>query len=396
MANAEHLEILKLGTGKWNKWREQNQNLVIDLIHADLKDMDLSGVNLQRANLYGANLSHSDLSHSNLSQSMLQHADLSNVVAIKAFLPKSDLEWADLSNSNFSNANLSQSNATLVEVNFSDSILEQSKFTNAELTESNFLRSNLSEVDFSEASLFGANFSGSKLRGSQFYKCRFGDTIFGSTNLNECQGLESTIVTSSCIIDFQTLRASKNLPKSFLKKIGLPELYIDHLPEFYMDALTFYPVFLSHSWENKDFARKLYEALITKGVGVFFDEKKIKPGDDFYESLSKGIEYFDKMILVCSKASLTESWWVDREIDRVLAKERELMKVRGKRINLLIPITVDDYVFEWDGAKKEEIKRYLIGDFREWKDEEKFEKALTDLLHALNVDRPNIKPKSHL
>jgi hypothetical protein len=163
-----------------------------------------------------------------------------------------------------------------------------------------------------------------------------------------------------------------------------------------MDSLTYYPVFLSHSWENKDFARKLYDALIAKGVGVFFDEKKIRPGDDFYESLSQGIEYYDKMILVCSKASLSESWWVDREIDRVLAKERELMKERGKRINLLIPIMVDNFVFEWEGAKKEEIRRYRIGDFREWKDEGKFESALNDLLHALNVDRPDIKPKSHL
>ncbi len=169
-----------------------------------------------------------------------------------------------------------------------------------------------------------------------------------------------------------------------------------YLPEFYMDALTLYPVFLSHSWENKPFARKLYEALIAKGVNVFFDEKKLKPGDDFYESLSKGIEHYDKMILVCSKESLTESWWVDREIDRLLAKERELMKERGHRINLLIPIMIDDYIFEWQGAKKEEIKRYLIGDFREWENEEKFEKALTELIHALNVDRPDIKPKSFL
>ncbi|MCE7925032.1 MAG: TIR domain-containing protein [Haliscomenobacteraceae bacterium CHB4] len=124
--------------------------------------------------------------------------------------------------------------------------------------------------------------------------------------------------------------------------------------------------------------------------------KKMKPGDDIYESISKGISWYDKMILVCSQESLSESWWVDRELDRVLTKERDLFKERGKRINLLIPITIDDYVFKWDGAKAEEVRRYVIGDFKDWQDDAKFEKALNDLVHALNADRPDVKPKSLL
>ncbi len=160
--------------------------------------------------------------------------------------------------------------------------------------------------------------------------------------------------------------------------------------------MNLYPVFLSHSWENKAFARKLYEALIAKGVSVFFDEKKMKPGDDLYESISKGITNYDKMILVCSKESLSESWWVDRELDRILEKERGLSKERGKRINLLIPITIDDFIIQWDGAKGAEVRRYVVGDFKEWEDDAKFEKALNDLVHALNVDRLDVKPKSFL
>ena len=171
---------------------------------------------------------------------------------------------------------------------------------------------------------------------------------------------------------------------------------MEYLPDFYNSALTIYPVFLSYSWKDKTFVNKLYDGLSNKGVTVWLDEKNMKPGDDIYESISKGISLYDKMVLICSKESLAESWWVDREIDRILAKERELMKERGERINLLIPIMIDDFIFEWKGAKKEEIKRYQIGDFQEWENEEKFEKALTDLIHALNVDRPDIKPPSFL
>lgn len=354
MANAEHLEILKSGVEKWNEWREKNEIITPDLFGADLSHAFLTG-----ANLTGAILTEAFLTEAFLIGAFLTEANLSNADLSEAFLFNADLSNAILSNANLSYADLSEAN-----------------LSNAYLENATLLETRLDKV----------NFAG----------CIFARTTFGLTDLSTCLGLDTVQVEYPCTIDFQTLRASKNLPKSFLLKIGLPELYIDYLPEFYGDALNFYPVFLSHSWANKDFARKLYEALIAKGVNVFFDEKKMKPGDDIYESISKGISWYDKMILVCSQESLSESWWVDRELDRVLTKERDLFKERGKRINLLIPITIDDYVFKWDGAKAEEVRRYVIGDFKDWQDDAKFEKALNDLVHALNADRPDVKPKSLL
>jgi len=374
MANAEHLKMLSSGVKEWNEWRKDNINIKPDLSYA----------NLSEANLSHADLSYVDLFHAHLFDTNLSHADMY----------KADLYKADLENANLSNANLSE--AELNPANLYNAKLSHANLSRANLFNANLYNANLFHANLSHAHLSDTNLSKTRMHETNFNECYLGGVIFGLTDLSTCLGLSSTNVVRPCIIDFQTLRASKNIPKSFLLKIGLPELYIDYLPEFYMDALTLYPAFLSHSWKNKPFARKLYEALIAKGVNVFFDEKKLKPGDDFYESLSKGIEHYDKMILVCSKESLTESWWVDREIDRLLAKERELMKERGHRVNLLIPIMIDDYIFEWQGAKKEEIKRYLIGDFREWENEEKFEGALTNLIHALNVDRPDIKPKSFL
>ena len=340
MANAEHLEILNSGVEHWNKWKKNTQ----------LEDIDLS-----EAKLSGAKLFEVDLSGVNLSNVDLSGADLFNANMPGADLYKANLSKCDLSGVNFDEADLCGANLT-------EAYMYRAYLYGADLSHADLSGSDLNEVNFCET----------KLENTNFRECIMNSTIFGLTDLSSCFGLSTVQVEGQCIIDFQTLRTSKNLPKSFLLKIGLPELYIDYLPEFYMDALNLYPAFLSHSHFNKPFARKLYEALIAKGVNVFFDEKKLKPGDDFYEGLSKGIDYYDKMILVCSKESLTESWWVDREIDRVLAKERKLMKERGYRVNLLIPIRIDDYIFEWQGAKKEEILRYLIGDFREWENEEKF------------------------
>lgn len=399
MANAEHLEILKSGDGAWHEWRDENPDIIPDLSGADLSQLDLDNYNFRKVDLSKTKFNRSSLVETDFSFSSLVEASFDF-----AIIPNTNFIGADLANSSlyytrFFSAKLLYANLLGADLGHADlrySNLSGADFTNAILEGADLGGANLNEAYLYGADLSGAHLFSTTLVNTNLLDCKIGGTTFSFTDLSACLGLEWVQVGSPCSIDFQTLRASRNIPRSFLLKIGLPELYLEYLPDFYSDALSFYPAFLSHSWKNKDFARKLYEALIQKNVNVFFDEKKMKPGDGIYESLSKGIEYYDKMILVCSKESLSESWWVDRELDRVLAKERQLQKERGERINLLIPITIDDFVYSWNGAKAEEIRRYVIGDFREWQDEMKFEKALNELVYALNVDRPDIKPPSFL
>ena len=47
MANEEQLGILKQGSAVWNKWRQDNPNIVV---------VDLGGAHLPKANLSGVNL----------------------------------------------------------------------------------------------------------------------------------------------------------------------------------------------------------------------------------------------------------------------------------------------------------------------------------------------------
>jgi hypothetical protein len=174
--------------------------------------------------------------------------------------------------------------------------------------------------------------------------------------------------------------------------IGLPDNYINYLPDFYdASPLWLFPVFHSHSWANKRFASKLYEALMKKGGQVWYDEKKLRAGDKIFEGLTKAINVYDKMILVCSKESLEESWRVDEEMNRIFKKERTYLK--KKNVSLLIPITIDQYIFKWKGAKGESIRDKVIGDFSEWEDDAKFEMALNQLIEALNVDRESDERK---
>jgi uncharacterized protein YjbI with pentapeptide repeats len=77
MANPEHLEIIKQGVEKWNRWRVENTRIKPDFSEADLRGANLSRADLGLADLSGANLSGSDLSRAALGRANLSMADLS-------------------------------------------------------------------------------------------------------------------------------------------------------------------------------------------------------------------------------------------------------------------------------------------------------------------------------
>ncbi len=177
--------------------------------------------------------------------------------------------------------------------------------------------------------------------------------------------------------------------------MGIPDSLVEYLPEFYNSALRIFPAFLSHSWADKEFVRKLYEALTDKGVTTWLDEKKMKPGDNIHDSIAEGIKYYDKVILVCSENSLN-SWWVEKELEKVYEKERTMQKERGKKFRLVIPIRIDDHIFNSESGLFDTLRNSIIGDFCKWRDESEFEKAMKELITALNSNRPDIKPPSFL
>lgn len=107
MANQEQVEILKKGVEVWNKWREDNPDVRIDLSNTKLSFADIRGANLNNANLSSANLSSANLRKANLREADLFFANLCRANLISADLNRADLRKSNLISSDLRYVKLS-------------------------------------------------------------------------------------------------------------------------------------------------------------------------------------------------------------------------------------------------------------------------------------------------
>jgi hypothetical protein len=84
------------------------------------------------------------------------------------------------------------------------------------------------------------------------------------------------------------------------------------------------------------------------------------------------------VLLILSEHSI-KSDWVEDEVTTAFEEERK----RGQP--MLFPIRLDDTVMATDEAWAAKLRARNIGDFRNWKDHEKYMKSLERVLRDLSV-----------
>ncbi|MBN1928470.1 MAG: TIR domain-containing protein [Chlorobiaceae bacterium] len=132
-----------------------------------------------------------------------------------------------------------------------------------------------------------------------------------------------------------------------------------------MATSTFqYDVFLSHNSKDKPRVRALAERLRSAGLRVWFDEWLIKPGDDIYLSIERGLETARVQVLCLSPEALG-SEWVALERSTVLFRDPTNA---GRRF---VPLLLADCDLP------DTLRRYKYVDFREELDD-----AFDELLEA--------------
>lgn len=302
-------------------------------------------------------------------------------------------------------------NAKLRGCNFSRSDLASACLRGADLSHSNLSSANLytalledanlTEADLSSSNLVSAELQGVVVEGANFSEARFGQTSIGGVDLSGALRLDEATHSFVSAIGPDTLQLTaaglRKRPEStrlsvmrFLRNAGFNEDMLSVFQSWIGQPIEFYSVFLSHSSLDKAFARKLYDDLRALGVNCWFDEKQILPGDNILEFVDRGIKIWEKFILVCSRNSLSSrtGWWVEQELERAFAKERELRSFKGHTDSVLIPVTIDDYVFkDWTSRFRASVLDKRVGDFRLWKTPQLYAEALNDLRSAIDLAR---------
>jgi WD40 repeat protein len=113
-----------------------------------------------------------------------------------------------------------------------------------------------------------------------------------------------------------------------------------------------YDVFLSHNSQDKPRVRKLAERLKDAGLRVWFDDWVIKPGDDIYLAIERGLEAARVQVLCLSPDALGSAW-VTLERSTVLFRDPANI---GRRF---VPLLLADCTLP------DTLRRYRYVDFRQ-------------------------------
>lgn len=376
MANPVHVELVRRGKDSIDAWRRSHRDERLDLYKADLSSVDLSGVTLAHANMHMANLSGSNLSEAFL---------------LRARLTQANLTMANLTEANLSVANLSYANLT------------RCSLSRAVLRDSNLEMADLSEADLCEANLIGTTFRLTTLYHTRLCRATFGYSVIVDCDLRSVLGLDSAIHVAPSSIGLDTIaKSGGNISSFFMRGAGVPDNIATHIRSLVTSALRLYTCFISYASPDQAFADRLYADLQEKGVRCWLYTKDAMIGRHVWENIDQAIHVYDKLIVICSEASLN-SPAVLREIERALEKEDSIRKEnwreqqnslqKGHELHLrdpdvLLPVRIDDYItHEWEHYRKVDVISRNVGDFVDWYgDTQKYERSLTRLLHALDPE----------
>ena len=371
MANDEQLKILRSGPDAWNEWRSNNRRTTPDLSRAALSGAELREAHLNGADLDGAILYRAKLNRANLSGANLRGADLRSA----------NLFGADLIGNNLWDAELSGAD-----------------LSGAELDGADLARVDLSGANLRGAHLNGANLLGADLTGADFSGATAEAVTLGHTHLID---VDLTLFVNSevrregpCHVDHQSIARSLHSADllHFLLKMGMPHTFatyaIDSMRSLDPNGLLnfMHSTFISYGGPDEPFAMRLQESLQANGVTTFLFKKDAVPGDALSDVMRGQVREKDRVVLICSGASLDRTG-VLNEIELTLRRE-----AREGGNTLLIPIAIDRYAYEeWhpkNESLKEAILERVIGDFVGADTEQmKFDQGIAQLMRALRISR---------
>lgn len=356
--NQAAIAALERGPAGWREWRAQADQRLdlsgIDLAHRSLIGFDFHNISFTDARITGATISYSTFYLCDFEQ-----ADLSNTEAKGAIFTDCSLRFAQLQN------------ARLVGANLSGAILSGANLTGADLCV--------------------ANLSGANLRHTVLDKTKVWDTAFCNVDLSAVSLIDLDY-QGPCDIGAMTIEqtaltlngdgpAQANF-EFFLRGCGIKDHWLELFRSLVGSPIQWYSAFISYSREDKAFARRLYDQLQGQGIRCWLDEETLHPGERILDCVNEAIRVHDRLLLCCSRASLS-SWWVKDEILKAIERERRAAT------DVIVPIDLDGFLLnEWEDGLAATIRARSAADFTGWdRDNTVFERQLRRLVTALKPKR---------
>jgi uncharacterized protein YjbI with pentapeptide repeats len=209
--NQDHVQMIKLGASRWNRWRKENPAVSPDLRGATLSGLhldgavlsggcftqaDLSNASLRGADLTGANLSGAKLVNADMTVAKLCGADMTTTCSLDAILENANLEGADLSRTwlgrgqlegaYLRNARLVRTNlaeANLYSADLSEAVLDKANLSGAHLNRANLNAATLNDAHLIDSDLSDAEFIGAHLNGADLSNAKLIRTNFTNADL---------------------------------------------------------------------------------------------------------------------------------------------------------------------------------------------------------------------
>lgn len=389
---SEHLELLARGVEAWNLWRAGNPLVRPNFNFAALRQRRLADAHLRDtifdvADLEGADLGRAVLVGASLVGAVLRSADLRRASLTDANLFQANLSRADLRGADLRAARLDQANLRGADLRGADlrhatlrrADLEAANLAGADLGRAVFAEASLLEASLVDANLAGADLSAANLRGADFAEATFGWTRLADLDLSAAGGLDSArhLGPSSAGLD-TIFRCGTQLPEIFLQGLGLPDIFLTYMASLLGQAFEFFSCAVRSSPADHRFAERLFADLRARGIRTWHRPDEGAASPDRGHEIDRSIKVFDRLVLICSEASL-QNERILTDLEQALDREED----RGPTI--LFPVRIDDYVLNgWQHARKAAVLARPLPDFADWEHSaDRYDAALAQLLDRL-------------
>ncbi|MBI4732291.1 MAG: toll/interleukin-1 receptor domain-containing protein [Chloroflexi bacterium] len=147
----------------------------------------------------------------------------------------------------------------------------------------------------------------------------------------------------------------------------------------FSQALQINSLFISYSHKNSAFVDEMENHLNEKGIRFWRDTHDATAGR-LEKVINRAIRKNPIVLLILSENSV-QSDWVEHEARSARELEKELKR------DVLCPVALDGSwkTCDWEARLREQIMKYNILDFSNWKDEAEFTKKFAKLVEGLDL-----------